>query len=59
MMPFTKGRVDFFEVVRALREIDYNGLFNLEIPGETRIPLALRNEKIKYIKACYDYLMSN
>lgn len=59
MMPFAKGRVDFFEVVGALREIDYHGLFNLEIPGETRIPLELRNEKIKYIKACYDYLMAH
>ena len=59
LMPFTKGKVNFFEVVEALREIDYHGLFNLEIPGETKIPLELRNEKIKYIKACYDYLMSH
>ncbi len=59
LMPFTKGKVNFFEVVEALREIDYHGLFNLEIPGETKIPLELRNEKIKYIKACYDYLMAH
>ena len=59
LMPFTKGKVNFFEVVEALREVDYVGLFNLEIPGETKIPLELRNEKIKYIKSCYDYLMAN
>ncbi len=59
LMPFTKGKVNFLEVVEALREIDYHGLFNLEIPGETKIPLELRNEKIKYIKACYDYLMAH
>ena len=59
LMPFTKGKVNFFEVVEALREVDYVGLFNLEIPGETKIPLELRNEKIKYIKACYDYLMAH
>ena len=58
MMPFAKGKIDFGVVVAALREIDYNGLFNLEIPGETKIPLELRREKIKYIKACYDYLMT-
>lgn len=58
MMPFAKGKINFVKVVEALREIDYEGLFNLEIPGETRIPLVLRNEKIKYIKACYDYLMA-
>ena len=59
LMPFTKGKVDFGTVVDALREINYVGLFNLEIPGETKIPLELRNEKIKYIKACYSYLMKH
>lgn len=59
LMPFTKGKVNFPQVVEALREIDYCGLFNLEIPGETKIPLELRNEKIKYIKSCYDYLMAH
>ena len=57
MMPFTRGNIDFVSVVRALKEIGYEGLFNLEIPGENRIPLELRNEKIKYVKSCYDYLM--
>lgn len=57
MMPFTRGNIDFKEVVKTLREIGYKGVFNLEIPGENRIPLELRNEKIKYIKACYNYLM--
>jgi len=57
MMPFTKGRIDFSEVVRALREIGYEGIFNLEIPGEKRAPLELRDAKIAYIRACYDYLM--
>ena len=59
LMPFTKGKVNFPQVVEALREIGYCGLFNLEIPGETKIPLELRNEKIKYIKSCYDYLMAH
>jgi len=58
MMMFTRGQVNFAEVVTALREVDYHGLFNLEIPGESRIPLPLRNAKIQYIKACYDYLMA-
>ena len=57
LMPFTCGKVDFCEVVRALREIDYEGLFNLEIPGEWRIPMELRAAKIRYIQSCYDYLM--
>lgn len=59
MMPFTRGTVDFIEVVKALREVNYSGLFNLEIPGERKIPLELRDAKITYIKACYNYLMSS
>jgi sugar phosphate isomerase/epimerase len=58
IMPFTRGNVNFVNVVRALKEIGYEGLFNLEIPGESHIPLELRNEKIKYVKSCYDYLMN-
>ena len=57
MMMFIRGNVDFVEVVKALNEINYDGLFNLEIPGESRIPMELRNAKIKYIQACFDYLM--
>ena len=59
IMPFGRGDVDFFCVVRALREIGYEGIFNLEIPGETQIPLPLRHEKMKFIKAAYAYLMEN
>ena len=58
LMPFTCGTIDFTEVVKALREVKYKGLFNLEIPGERKVPLELRGKKIDYIKACYDYLMN-
>lgn len=57
MMPFARGNVNFQEVVKGLREVDYKGLFNLEIPGESHIPIELRDAKLQYIKACYDYLM--
>lgn len=58
LMPFNRGSIDFCEVVRTLREIGYDGLFNLEIPGESGIPFELRDAKIPYIKACYNHLMS-
>ena len=57
LMPFNKGTVDFVEVVDALRQIDYHGLFNLEIPGERLLPLPLLGAKLSYVKACYAYLM--
>ncbi len=46
MMPFGKGNVNFAEVVKALREIDYEGLFNLEIPGERLAPLEVQGYKL-------------
>ena len=54
MMPFGRGNVDFESVVRALREIDYHGLFNLEIPGERPAPLPVLGWKLEYIRKCYD-----
>lgn len=57
LMPFNRGTVDFPEVVKALKEINYSGIFNLEISGERGIPLELRDAKLQYIKACYQYLM--
>lgn len=57
LMPFNRGTVNFSEVVKALKEIHYSGIFNLEIPGEGRIPLELKDAKIGYIKACYQCLM--
>ena len=57
MMPFARGNIDFVDVVAALREVGYDGLYNLEISGERLIPMELRDAKIAYIQACYDYLM--
>lgn len=59
MMPFGKGNIDFIKVVKALKEVGYDGLFNLEIPGERSCPIEVRGYKIEYIKKVYDYLMSN
>lgn len=58
LMPFNGGEIDFTEVVKALKEIHYQGIFNLEIPGERRVPLVLRDAKIQYVKVAYEYLMS-
>ena len=60
VMPFCSGSVDFVEVVKALSEIGYDGLFNYEIPGECNmnpVPFELLHEKVKYIKSGYKYLM--
>lgn len=56
-MPFGQGNIDFAEMVHALREVGYDGIFNLEISGERHLPLELRDAKIAYIKAGFDYLL--
>ena len=58
MMPFGRGNVDFVSVVRALREIGYEGLFNLEIPGERTAPMLILGAKLRYIREVYEYLMN-
>ena len=59
--PFTGGiSMDFFEVVDALRDIGYEGMFNHEIGGESgNCPVPVKHIKYHGIKAGYDYLMDN
>ena len=59
LIPFARGKVDFKDIMTALRDIDYNGLFNFEIPGDShKCPPELKHAKAQYVKAVYDYLMS-
>lgn len=61
LAPFTGSvGIDFTEVVDALREINYTGLFNYEIGGESHnCPAAVKHIKYLGLKAGYDYLMGN
>jgi len=60
LMPFSsRYPIDWLEVVTALREIDYKGLFNLELPGERYAPMAVRDAKLKYIRFLAEYLVSD
>jgi sugar phosphate isomerase/epimerase len=60
LAPFGAGRVDFIEVVRALSEIGYDGMFNYEIGGDSgSCPVPVKHSKFIGIKAGYDYLMKS
>ena len=50
LMPYGHGTVPWPDVASALKEIQYDGLFNLEIPGEMRCPLPVRLAKLDYLK---------
>ena len=56
LMPFGRGQVDFISLIPVLREIGYTGLFNHEIPGETNLPLPLRDAKAAYLRRVTEYL---
>ncbi|MCD6508052.1 sugar phosphate isomerase/epimerase [Candidatus Poribacteria bacterium] len=48
LLPF-EGNIDWKGVMRALREVNYDGFFNLEIGGAMhKVPLSVRVEKARY-----------
>jgi sugar phosphate isomerase/epimerase len=58
LIPFARGKIDFKDIVTALRDIDYDGLFNFEIPGDShKCPIEIKHAKVQYVRAIYDYLM--
>ncbi len=59
MMPFGRGTVDFLSVIRACREVGYDGLYNYEIPGENGCPVEVRLMKLRYLRALSDWLEAN
>lgn len=60
LMPFGNGNVDWKDVMIGLRDINYQGLFNLEIPGErNHCPLSLRRAKLPYIHAMCREMLSD
>jgi sugar phosphate isomerase/epimerase len=56
LMPYGRGVVDFVAVIREMKKLGYDGLYNLEIPGERKVPLEISYHKLDYIKKMFDYL---
>ena len=56
MMPYGRGVVDFVGVIKAMKALNYDGLYNLEIPGERFAPLEILGYKLDYIKKVFAYL---
>ena len=59
LMPSAKGQVDFQAVIKALHDINYDGLYNFEVPGERDIPLALRGIKLEYMRDMLQFYWGN
>lgn len=58
LMPFARGTVDMEGVIRAMKKLGYEGLYNLEIPGERKAPMEILGYKLDYIKKMFEYLDS-
>lgn len=56
LMPYGKGNVNWDQVIQGLAEVDYKGLFNLEIPGENRCPLEVKLMKLRYVREVCEYM---
>ncbi|MBN2450852.1 MAG: sugar phosphate isomerase/epimerase [Lentisphaeria bacterium] len=59
MLPYGRGVVRWSPVVRALREVGYEGLFNFEVPGENRCPPPVRLAKLDYARWLADWMIAN
>ena len=59
LMPFSsRYGVDWKDVMLALNEIGYDGLFNLEILGENKAPMPILEAKLTYIAQMVRYMTS-
>ena len=59
-MPFSaRTGVDWVDVMRGLRDVDYKGLFNLEILGERGGNDTIREAKLAFIKIMCEQMLSD
>ena len=59
-MPFSaRYGVSWQEVLQALRDVNYTGLFNLEIIGERNAPMPVKQAKLAFIRTMCDYMLSD
>jgi len=60
LMPYSSRLgIDYRDPIRALDKIGYKGLFNLEILGECRAPMAIRRAKLEFIQKMCAYMLSD
>jgi sugar phosphate isomerase/epimerase len=58
IFPYSSGMVSWDEVISALKEINYNGLFNFEVPGE-RCPQPISMDKLDYAQKLGTWMCRN
>ena len=56
LMPYGCGNVDFVAVIREMKALGYEGMYNLEIPGERSAPMEILGYKLDYVQEMFKYL---
>jgi len=59
MLPHGRGTVKWPEVMKALHETGYKGLFNFEVPGENRCPVPVLLAKLDYALKLAKWMITN
>ena len=59
-MPFSaRYGIDWKEVMRALQEVNYHGIFNLEILGECNAPIPIKRAKLDFIRTMCAHMLND
>lgn len=58
ILPYSGGIVPWEDVISTLKEINYQGLFNFEVPGE-RCPLPISLDKLDYAQKLGKWMSRN
>lgn len=59
LLPGGAGTINWAELVQALKDVQYDGLFNFEIPRENKCPMPIRLAKLDYALKLGDLLTAN
>ena len=58
-MPYSaRYGIDWPQVVAALREIGYDGLFNFEVPGERKAPAPIKEAKLHFLRQLATFMLA-
>jgi sugar phosphate isomerase/epimerase len=57
LLPYGHGTIRWEDVVSALKDVGYSGLFNLEVSGERRCPIRARLAKLDYTSALLSFML--
>jgi len=59
LFPFCPNGLDWKLFITALLDNGYSGLFNMELPGESKGPLQVRRLRLAYAKQLHSFLFSS